>query len=122
MPSQFESEMAGQLSDFDASFGVAATYIAVDGSAPVPCTIRLRRQETREIPSSGNKRIKEFSQTGQAILQAAAFKPVPGARFTVDGVEVWTITTKPHLINGSWICTVGRQGKERMMGRQESRE
>ena len=121
MPSLFEQLAASSLQpSMFGTFGLSATYTAVDGSSAVPCTIRLHRNESRSVDKS--VRVSGELQSGEVMVrQSEIARPVKGGRFTIEGgVEVWSVASKPRLVNGQWLCAVERAGKERMGERRNS--
>lgn len=116
MPSEFETEIAGELVELDSTFGRPATYFdSVVNSIP-NIFVRLRPEVFRNVPRES--RAMGQMQRGQLIIQKAfVAKPVKGGRVQVEG-EVWTIDTTPSLQNGRWTCECTRSGTEKMMERR----
>ena len=117
MPSQFESMMAAALPGTHyATFGLAASYTAPDGSNTT-LTVRVQRDEARQVDR--DNRVQGEVQTGRVMCMASDLaKPVKGGRFTVESVEVWTIETTPTLVNGEHICACVRSGVTAIMARR----
>jgi hypothetical protein len=112
MPSQFETSFAAALQALYATFGLAGTYTAPDGTAAVPCTVRLHRQEAMQV--LGKARVSEVSQTGMIFVrQSDLANPVKDGRFRVESTETWTIVEAPVLKNGEFKCTVRSGGPDR---------
>lgn len=124
MPSDFESEFAlAAAPGLYAVFGLIATYAAPDGTTVSGLTVRVHRNEPHQVERPGSSgRVSGELQTGEVmVLQSALAKPVKGGRFTVEGVEVWTIALTPVLKNEQFSCTCTRTGVERAMERRSER-
>jgi len=124
MPSQFEIDMAANLQPVYADFALPAAAANPDGTAVASISIRLHRNDSRQVPMENGAAIE--SQTGELmVLQAdiaatALVKPVRNTRFTVEGTEVWSVETTPVLKNGQYTCTVKRVGIERLQPRRNA--
>jgi hypothetical protein len=117
MPSLNESTIAAQLPGLDTHFGVAATYTDPAGSIIAGLTIRIHRNEHREVPREN--RASGQLQTGEIRVQQALLGQVSmGGRFTIEQVEVWTVETTPTLKNGEFMCMVKRSGLDSILSRR----
>lgn len=117
--SAFELAFAANLDPLYVLFGVAGSYAAPDGTSVAGLTLRVRRDDPHQVERP-NRAIGEM-QTGQILVrQSELARPVKNGRFTVRGVEVWTIETTPRLQHGEYICTCTRTGVEIMMPRRQN--
>lgn len=117
MPSAFEQLFTGSLDSFYDMYGLPATYTGPDGTAITSITVRVHRQESRQVPFA--QRGTGELQTGEVLVrESEVAKPVSGGRFMVEGHEVWTIASTPVLKNGQHHCTCSRGGAERIMERR----
>lgn len=127
MPSPFEQQFAVQAGAlYEGSFGVAGSYQAPDGSAPVtvgadgnPLLIRVHRNDAHQVDTAVRK--SGEMQSGEIIVRQSQLpKVVNESRFTIEGVEVWTVQTTPVLRNGEFVCTVARTGTAQLMTRRSA--
>lgn len=119
MPSSFEQMfVASSLPALYALHGRPATYTPPNGSTATPLTVRRNAGEPTQV--NRETRVTGEMQTAEIMVQQSELaKPVKDGRFTVEGVEVWTIATMPVLKNGQWNCKCERAGKERMVERRD---
>lgn len=115
--SDFEASMVDNLDEFYTEFGLAGIYVAPDGASVSGITVRVYRDKAHQVERPS--RTPGEMQTGEILMrQSELAKPVKNGRFTVRGVEVWTIEMTPTLTNGEWLCSCVRTGVERMMDRR----
>lgn len=127
MPSYFEREFARQNAAAGsgpyAVNGVAATYQPPTGAAVTtgldgsPLMVIVDRNDpTVDVRESrgGSGQV----QSAEILVRVSQLaKPLPDGRFTVEGVEVWTIETS-YVANGQHNCTCKRTGSDRIMERR----
>lgn len=115
--SPFEAEMAENLDDLYNEFGVGGSYVGPDGSSIDGLTLRVRRNDPHQVERT-NRNIGELQSGTVMVRQSELAKPLRNGRFTVRGVEVWTIELTPILKNGELICACQRTGTESKMPRR----
>ena len=122
MPSQFELNLAAQLPAMRDSLGTpGCTATAPDGTITTGLTLRVQREEPREMLR--DNRIDGGMQSAVIlVLQSDLPNAVKGLRFSVPGLvgeEVWTIAADPLIQNGEFACPCSRTWRERLMPRRE---
>jgi hypothetical protein len=118
MPSPFDQSVAANLDQFYATFGIpGVAYTDPSGGVTSDIIVRIHRNEAREVERE-NGTVGEM-QTGEILVrQTELANVVKGGRFTLEGVEVWTVATTPPLYHGEFHCTCYRSGTERLMDRR----
>lgn len=118
MPSQFETQMRTQLAGaIYPGMSLAATYTAPDGTVTAGLTVRVHRGDAHQVERAS--RASGEAQTGEImVLQDDLPKPVKGGRFTVEGVEVWSVAMTPTLANGQFVCACTREGVDAVLARR----
>ena len=119
MPSAFETSFAKSTHDgLYSTFGIAAVYADLAGTKTI-CTVRIHREDAHQVDRPSHVS-GEIQVAPLEVRTSEISKVVKGGRFTVEGVEVWTVETTPVLKNGQHYCTCSRSGAERMMPKRSN--